>query len=247
MEKSTIVKRLLLILAIVMVALGAAGQPRGHTSTIKGSLKGYKYVYIVPPSDPFFTATLTVGRPAKKVILSELAKDFYSKLGYKLSPQIDPKLADKTLVVSYGRERHVSSSLVYSNGIFLQVNDAKTGKALAVYATDGLGSSATEELVRAFHNALDLFYYTLNPKVVAKIIDQTRFRVELRLTNQTPYYVDNLKLRLAYYDNGKPVCEQVNSLKPRIIQGEAIQTSVKRTKKGRNTNYEIKAEVIEYK
>lgn len=149
--------------------------------------------------------------------------------------------------MSYGRERHVSSSLVYSNGIFLQVNDAKTGKALAVYATDGLGSSATEELVRAFHNALDLFYYTLNPKVVAKIIDQTRFRVELRLTNQTPYYVDNLKLRLAYYDNGKPVCEQVNSLKPRIIQGEAIQTSVKRTKKGRNTNYEIKAEVIEYK
>ena len=83
--------------------------------------------------------------------------------------------------------------------------------------------------------------------MVAKIIDQTRFRVELRLTNQTPYYVDNLKLRLAYYDNGKLVCEQVNTLKPRIIQGEAIQTSVKRTKKGRNTNYEIKAEVIEYK
>ena len=220
-----------------MVALGAAGQPRGHTSTIKGSLKGYKYVYIVPPSDPFFTATLTVGRPAKKVILSELAKDFYCKLGYMLSPQIEPKLADKTLVVSFGRERHVSSSLVYSNGIFLQVNNAKTGKALAVYATDGLGSSATEELVHAFHKALDLFYYTLNPKVVAKIIDQTRFRVELRLTNQTPYFVDN----------GKLVCEQVNPLKPRIIQGEAIQTSVKRTKKGRNTNYEIKAEVIEYK
>lgn len=239
-------KRLLLILAIVGVAIGAAGQPRGHTSTIKGSLKGYKYVYIVSPADAFFTTTLTVGTPAKKVNLTELTKDFYTKLGYTLVQKIDPNQANKTLVVSFGRARIINSSYLYSNGVYLQINNAQTNKALAVYEASGHGSGPTEEMVHAFHNALDLFYYTLHPKVATKILEETRSRVELSMTNQTPYYIDNLKLKLSYYEDGKLVAEQVNSLKPKLVQGERVETHVKRCKQGRNTNYQIKAEVIEY-
>lgn len=236
-------KRLLLILATILVAMGLAAQPRGHTSNIKGSLKDYKYVYIVSHADPFFTNTLSFGSPTKKVNLTELAKDFYTRLGYKVVQKIDPKSADKTLVVSYGRERRVNSSLVYTNGVYLQINDAKTNKLLAIYEADGRGSNATEELVHAFHNALDLFYYTLHPKVVAKIVDESGSRVELELTNQTPYYIEKMTVRLMYYQGDNFVCEQEKTLSPQLVQGETLVTRVKRMKEARNSNYTVKVKV----
>jgi hypothetical protein len=227
------------------MALGVMAEPKGHISTIKGSLKGYKYVYIVPPSDAFFTKTLTVG--TKKVVLAELAKDFYTQMGYTLLEKIDPKKEAKIMIVSFERIRLVTSSYASASGIYLQIHNARTKKMLAAYETGGYGISATEQIVHAFHNALDLFYFTLYPRVEAKILNQSGSRVELELTNETPQYIEKMKVRLLYYQGDKCVCEQEKSLRVQLVQGESIVTKVKRCKEGRNSNYTIKVKAEEDK
>jgi hypothetical protein len=47
--------------------------------------------------------------------------------------------------------------------------------------------------------------------------------------------------------DGKLVHQQTSLLKPKLLQGETIDIRVKRDKHARNSNYQIKAEVVSYK
>ena len=255
-------KRLFLILTTVLVAISAAAQLKVPSATIKGNLKGYKYVYVIPSSGvtsssgsggavsihhgPYVSSVYSTNDPITTVNPSETIKGYLIRMGYTILPSINQDLANKTLIVSYGHTGYRALFWGgYASSIVLQISEAKTNNVLAIYETEGYGSNESKAVISAVYSALDLFYYSVYPKITQSIINVSKRRVELELTNRTPYYIEKLKVRLTYYLEGEYICEQEDIFKTKLVQGETINVNVKRIKPARNTKYQIKVEVVD--
>lgn len=251
-------KRLFLILTVVLVAVSVAAQLKVPSANIRGNLKGYKYVYVVPSSGvtsgsgdaivvrygPYFSSVHSTAGSTTTVNPSETIKGYLIRMGYSILPSINPDLANKTLIVSYGHNGNRAMFLGgYASSIVLQISEAKTNNVLATYETEGHDSNESKAINRALYSALNLFYYSVYPKIAQSIINVTRRRVELSITNRTPYYIDKMKIRLTYLLDGEYVCEQEDVFNTKLVQGETINVNVKRIKPARNSKYQIKVEV----
>lgn len=253
-------KRLSLIFSVVLVAISVAAQLKVPSATIKGNLKGYKYVYVVPSSGvtsgsgdaiavrygPYFSSVHSTGGSTTTVNPSETIKGYLIRMGYTILPSINPDLAHKTLIVSYG---HTGNRAMFFGGcassIVLQISEANKNSVLATYETEGHDSNESKAIIRALYSALNLFYYSVYPKIEQSIINVTKRRVELAISNRTPYYIDKMKIRLTYYLEGEYVCEQEDNYNTQMVQGETINVNVKRIKPARNSKYQIKVEVVD--
>ena len=255
-ENISIMKRLICIMILAGITAVVSAQLMIPSAQIYDDLKGYKHVYVTPTKeiiaykDAYGIPYSDNGIPPKRLIPSEAIKDYLIQMGHHVLPSIKPELASKTLVVSFGYagQRQLNTfALSFASGAIIRISDAKTNKTLATYRAESFGRDEADNTREAIFNALDLFTYSLSPKMIARVQEASRSHLTLSLTNKTPYYAKEVTVRLSYYMDGKLVHQQTSLLKPKLLQSETIDIRVKRDKQARNSNYQIKAEVVSYK
>ena len=78
------------------------------TADVKGNVYKYNYVYVIPTSGVTSSSGVygnqygVYGGSTKTVNPSEVISGYLMKKGYTTLPNIDPNLAENTMIVSYG-------------------------------------------------------------------------------------------------------------------------------------------------
>lgn len=210
-----------------------------------GSLDGYSYVYVLPTSGVAsgsaqamttqYYASSSV--EMNSVSPAEQIKGFFIKNGFVILPEIAPDLADKTMIVSYG----------CSNGVVLQMTNAKTHNLLATYEAQGAGKNQTVAISNALQKILNVYSYRFNPRIWIQSDDRTDDVVYVQMTNETPKTISSVTLKISYYDDSKLIHEQYATFKNTLLPGDFTTESIKRQTLVRSRAYRAKVEVVEYK
>ena len=154
------------------------------------------------------------------------------------------------MVVSYGFLEGVQGDILapYSATIMIQFRDAKTQDLMASYETIGYGDNDSESISDAITAAMNLFQYTLEPKINVKFGDVYKNKFYVYLTNKTINDVNNIDLHIIYYIDGNVVHEQdVNiKAKTKIETGKELSVAIKRDKPARSRKMQIKVNVLSY-
>ena len=81
------------------------------------------------------------------------------KKGYTTLPNVDPNLADNTMIVSYGYTgRRKLSLFSYASCIMIQFRDAKTHELIATCEGEGCGEDETADILQAIYSALGVIF-----------------------------------------------------------------------------------------
>lgn len=135
------------------------------TADIKGNVSNYYYVYVVPTSGVTSSSGVygnqygVYGGSTRTINPSEVIAGYLMKKGYTTLPSIDPELADKTMIVSYGYTgRRQLSLFSYASCVLIQFRDAKTHELIVSCEGEGCGSDETEDILQAINNALSVAF-----------------------------------------------------------------------------------------
>ena len=236
-------KKLFLIGAMALWAMGVMAQSWLRVDDVKGDLNAYKYYYVAPTSP----ITSSYGEAQTSTVSpSETISGYLMKSGYNVIASIVPEKANQTLVVSYG---YTGLGRYHTSGIIIQMRDAETQKLVASFEAEGYGDSGNEAvgITRAIYKALDWFTYYSNPKIVYKVIDEYRNYIYLDLYNYTPSHVSQVTLFVSYYKDGELVHEQEVELETNFYPSEQQRIYFKRPKEFRSKKLKIRYNVISYK
>ena len=165
-------KRLLIILATVMITVGAmAGKINAPKVKVMGDLRPYKYAYIIPTG----SVTSSSGSGAvigymvfsdgtKTVNPGEIIAGYLIKQGYVILPSIVPELAEETMIFSYGNAgtRQIGA-FSYASKIVIQITSCKTHELLATIEAEGCGNTESDDISQALYDALTSLTYAVNP------------------------------------------------------------------------------------
>jgi len=158
-------KRILFILATACLLTGCGAMMKAPTSEIKGNIYKYKYVYVVPTSGVTSSSGVygnqygVYGGSTKTVNPSEVISGYLMKKGYTTLPNVDSKIADKTMIVSYGYTgKRQISLLAYASCVMIQFRDAKTHELVATCEGEGCGDDEADDILRAIYSALGAIF-----------------------------------------------------------------------------------------
>ena len=155
----------LFLLFIPLLLTGCGALLKAPVASLDGNLQDYYYVYVVPTS-PVTSSSGVVstgygvyGGETKTVSPSEIISGYLMKKGYTPLPSVDPELAEKTLIVSYGYSgRRQLDLFAYASCIIIQFRDAKTHKMVASCEAEGCGSDETEDILQAINSGLNSIF-----------------------------------------------------------------------------------------
>lgn len=162
-------KRSFLFYVAITLSISVFSQLYAPLADISGNLHGYKYVYVVPTSGITSNAgggsVVKIGNlysvyssPTKTISPAETIKGYLMQMGYTILPNLNPSLANQTLVVSYGHMgRRAISVTAYASGIVIQMSNAKTNKVLATFQAEGCGRDETEDITQAIYSVKSFF------------------------------------------------------------------------------------------
>ena len=103
------------------------------------------------------------GGSTKTVNPSEVISGYLMKKGYTTLPNIDPNLADNTMIVSYGYTgRRQLSLFSYASCVMIQFRDAKTHELVATCEGEGCGEDETDDILQAIYSALGVIFTPKN-------------------------------------------------------------------------------------
>lgn len=155
----------LLILTCVALSLVSCYTLQVPTTTINGQLENYAYAYVIQTSSVTGSSGVygnkygVYGGTTKTTNPSEVIVGYLMKCGYTILPEIDPNLADKTLIVNYGHTgKRQLSMFAYSNIVMIQIRDAKTHNLIAQSEAEGCGADEAEDILQAINRALDSIF-----------------------------------------------------------------------------------------
>lgn len=158
-------KKLLLLAFISLLLSGCGALLNAPVASLEGNLKDYNYVYVIPTSPVtsssgvFSSGYGVYGGETKTVSPSEIICGYLMKKGYTPLPSVDPELAEKTLIVSYGFSgRRQLDLFSYASVIIIQFRDAKTHKIVASCEAEGCGSDETEDILQAINSGLNSIF-----------------------------------------------------------------------------------------
>ena len=145
--------------AILLASCGAL--LKAPTTEIKGNVYKYNYVYVIPTSGVTSSSGVygnqygVYGGSTKTVNPSEVISGYLMKKGYTTLPNIDPNLAENTMIVSYGYTgRRQLSLFSYASCVMIQFRDAKTHDLVATCEGEGCGEDETADILQAIYSAL---------------------------------------------------------------------------------------------
>lgn len=157
-------KRLFFILAATCMLVGC-GMLKVPTAEIKGDIHKYNYVYIIPTSGVTSSAGVhgnqygVYGGSTKTINPSEVISGYLMKKGYATLPNVDPNLANNTMIVSYGYTgRRQLDFFAYASGVIIQFRDATTHELVATCEGEGCGADETADILEAIYSALDVIF-----------------------------------------------------------------------------------------
>ena len=161
-------KKLVSILISAFILTGC-GTLRVPTADVKGDVSKYYYIYVPPTSAVTSSSGVygnqygVYGGTTKTVNPSEVITGYLMKKGYTPLPSIDPELADKTMIVSYGfTGKRQLSAFAYACCVILQFRDAKTHELIVSCEGEGCGEDETEDILQAIYNALSAVFTNSN-------------------------------------------------------------------------------------
>ncbi|MBW9200243.1 hypothetical protein QUW17_13155 [Bacteroides gallinaceum] len=145
-------------LLCVVLILGACRALQAPTIIKYDSIDGYKYVYITPTSgltsgagEVFngYGATTTKSINPSDIIAGELIKR-----NFIIVPKLEPQLADKTLIVSYGETDRRYRGLGYTIEVTLQFVSAKSHEMVCSCTAEGQGETEADDIRMAIQRAI---------------------------------------------------------------------------------------------
>ena len=135
------------------------------TADVKGNVYKYNYVYVIPTSGVTSSSGVygnqygVYGGSTKTVNPSEVISGYLMKKGYTTLPNIDPNLAENTMIVSYGYTgRRQLSLFSYASCVMIQFRDAKTHELIATCEGEGCGEDETADILQAIYSALGVIF-----------------------------------------------------------------------------------------
>ncbi len=135
------------------------------TADVKGNVYKYNYVYVIPTSGVTSSSGVygnqygVYGGSTKTVNPSEVISGYLMKKGYTTLPNVDPNLAENTMIVSYGYTgRRQLSLFSYASCVMIQFRDAKTHELIATCEGEGCGEDETADILQAIYSALGVIF-----------------------------------------------------------------------------------------
>ena len=219
----------------------------------------YKFVYIIPTS-PITSNSGTYGYisgraygmyggvhsgATKTVNPAEEICGQLVKRGYTILPEVDPDVAEETMIVAYGNigRRDVTP---FAYAVVLQFTDAETHEKLASIEAEAYGETETVEIREAINQAFDVYDYGLSPYVKLKIEEATRSTLVVRLYNRTSNEVKKYTLRIRYYKKDQLIHEQYYTADASILPGESEKVFIQRDKEARSGKSPIRISIESY-
>ena len=158
-------KKLLLLAIIPLLLIGCGALLKVPTADIRGDVNKYNYVYVIPTSSVTSSSGVygnqfgVYGSSTKTVNPSEVISGYLMKKGYTTLPNIDPNLAENTMIVSYGYTgRRQLSLFSYASCVLIQFRDAKTHELVATCEGEGCGEDETDDILQAIYSALGVIF-----------------------------------------------------------------------------------------
>ena len=135
------------------------------TADVKGNVYKYNYVYVIPTSGVTSSSGVygnqygVYGGSTKTVNPSEVISGYLMKQVYTTLPNVDPNLAENTMIVSYGYTgRRQLSLFSYASCVMIQFRDAKTHELIATCEGEGCGEDETADILQAIYSALGVIF-----------------------------------------------------------------------------------------
>ena len=158
-------KKLLLLAIIPLLLTGCGAMLKVPTADIQGNVYKYNYVYVIPTSGVTSSSGVygnqygVYGGSTKTVNPSEVISGYLMKKGYTTLPNVDPNLAENTMIVSYGYTgRRQLSLFSYASCVMIQFRDAKTHELVATCEGEGCGEDETADILQAIYSALGVIF-----------------------------------------------------------------------------------------
>ena len=127
-------------------------------------IDSYKYVYITPTSELISSSGVygnkygVYGGSTKSVNPGDLISGILIKNGYIRLPELNPQLADGTLIVNYGESGRRNVNLGYAIEVTIQFISAKTNMPVCVCTAEGQGSTEADDIRKAINRALSSLF-----------------------------------------------------------------------------------------
>ena len=151
--KCHIMKKLLFLSLFILCFSGCATL-LPPTITRHSTLDGYKYVYITPTSEINSVTGGTYGgrygiygsTSTHSINPSDVISGHFLKRGYTRLPEINPELAEQTLIVNFGESGRRSAGLGYTIEVTIQLLSAKTNEVICVGTAEGQGETEADDV-----------------------------------------------------------------------------------------------------
>jgi len=163
-------KQFLFVMATACILIGCSVL-NVPTADVKGNVYKYNYVYVIPTSGVTSSSGVygnqygVYGGSTKTVNPSEVISGYLMKKGYTTLPNVDPNLAENTMIVSYGYTgRRQLSLFSYASCVMIQFRDAKTHELVATCEGEGCGEDETADILQAIYSALGVIFTPNNTK-----------------------------------------------------------------------------------
>ena len=160
----TTMKQFLFVMATACILTGCSVL-NVPTADVKGNVYKYNYVYVIPTSGVTSSSGVygnqygVYGGSTKTVNPSEVISGYLMKKGYTTLPNVDPNLAENTMIVSYGYTgRRQLSLFSYASCVMIQFRDAKTHELIATCEGEGCGEDETADILQAIYSALGVIF-----------------------------------------------------------------------------------------
>ena len=152
-----------LLLCLIAIGLSGCATLLPPSVTRHSTLDGYKYVYITPTSEKTSVTGGTYGgqygiygsTSTHSINPTDVISGHFLKRGYTRLPEINPELAEQTLIVNFGESGRRTVGLGYSIEVTIQLLSAKTNEVVCVGVAEGRGETEADDVRIAINICMD--------------------------------------------------------------------------------------------
>ncbi len=154
----------LLILCIVFLQ-GCASMKAPIVQKFE-SIEQFRYIYITPTAELTSSSGGVYGNrygvygsgQTKTINPSDVISGLLIKRGFVRLPELNPELANQTLIVNYGESGRRNVNLGYSIEVTIQFLSAQTNEPICICTAEGQGSTEADDIRIAITRALEALY-----------------------------------------------------------------------------------------
>lgn len=152
-----------LFLCISVICLSGCATLLPPTVIRHSTLDSFKYVYITPTSEKTSVTGGTYGgqygiygsTSTHSINPTDVIAGHFLKRGYIRLPEINPGLADQTLIVNYGESGRRSTVWGYTIEVTIQILSAQTNEVVCVGVAEGQGKTEADDVRIAINRCMN--------------------------------------------------------------------------------------------